>query len=204
MRLVGAPPSAIGKFGGDTDNWMWPRHTGDFSVFRIYADADNQPADYSPDNVPYRPRHWFPVSTAGMDEGDFTFVYGCPGSTREYVTSDHVARVMVSNPNKIRMRTERLDIINAAMAADPAVRIKYASKAANIANAWKNGRVRASDWNALVRSERNAPMRSASPGGPPDSRSMRGYWSVCGALTRPATGLRMQRISIRREFSPSN
>ncbi|HAD56696.1 MAG TPA: peptidase S46, partial [Alistipes sp.] len=104
-------------------NWMWPRHTGDFSVFRIYADADNQPADYSPDNVPYRPRHWFPVSTAGMDEGDFTFVYGCPGSTREYVTSDHVARVMASNPNKIRMRTERLDIINAAMAADPAVRI---------------------------------------------------------------------------------
>lgn len=137
VRLVGAPPSSIGKFGGDTDNWMWPRHTGDFSVFRIYADADNQPADYSPDNVPYRPRHWFPVSTAGMDEGDFTFVYGCPGSTREYVTSDHVARVMASNPNKIRMRTERLDIINAAMAADPAVRIKYASKAANIANAWK-------------------------------------------------------------------
>lgn len=137
VRLVGAPPSAIGKFGGDTDNWMWPRHTGDFSVFRIYADADNQPADYAPDNVPYRPRHWFPVSTAGMDEGDFTFVYGCPGSTREYVTSDHVARVMASNPNKIRMRTERLDIINAAMAADPAVRIKYASKAANIANAWK-------------------------------------------------------------------
>lgn len=137
VRLVGAPPSSIGNFGGDTDNWMWPRHTGDFSVFRIYADADNQPADYSLDNVPYRPRHWFPVSTAGMDEGDFTFVYGCPGSTREYVTSDHVARVMASNPNKIRMRTERLDIINAAMAADPAVRIKYASKAANIANAWK-------------------------------------------------------------------
>lgn len=137
VRMVFAPPSSVGKFGGDTDNWMWPRHTGDFSVFRIYADADNQPADYSPDNVPYRPRHWFPVSTAGMDEGDFTFVYGCPGSTREYVTSDHVARVMVSNPNKIRMRTERLDIINAAMAADPAVRIKYASKAANIANAWK-------------------------------------------------------------------
>lgn len=137
VRMVFAPPSSVGKFGGDTDNWMWPRHTGDFSVFRIYADADNQPADYSPDNVPYRPRHWFPVSTAGMDEGDFTFVYGCPGSTREYVTSDHVARVMASNPNKIRMRTERLDIINAAMAADPAVRIKYASKAANIANAWK-------------------------------------------------------------------
>lgn len=137
VRMVFAPPSSVGKFGGDTDNWMWPRHTGDFSVFRIYADADNQPADYSPDNVPYRPRHWFSVSTAGMDEGDFTFVYGCPGSTREYVTSDHVARVMASNPNKIRMRTERLDIINAAMAADPAVRIKYASKAANIANAWK-------------------------------------------------------------------
>ncbi len=137
VRLVGAPPSAIGKFGGDTDNWMWPRHTGDFSVFRIYADADNQPADYSPENVPYRSQRYFTVSTGGVDAGDFTFVYGCPGSTREYVTSDHVARVMATNPNRIRMRTERLDIINAAMAADPAVRIKYASKAANIANAWK-------------------------------------------------------------------
>lgn len=137
VRLVGAPPSSIGKFGGDTDNWMWPRHTGDFSVFRIYADADNQPSDYSPDNVPYTPKRHFPISTKGIGEGDFTFVYGFPGSTRQYVTSDHVQRVLASDPNKIRMRTKRLDIIKAAMDADPSVRIKYSSKAADIANAWK-------------------------------------------------------------------
>ena len=138
VRLVGAPPSSIGKFGGDTDNWMWPRHTGDFSVFRIYADADNQPADYSPENVPYRPEKHFTISTRGIDEGDFTFVYGFPGTTREYVTSDYVDYVLNDlNPNTIRMRTERLDIIGTAMEADPAVRIKYASKAAMIANAWK-------------------------------------------------------------------
>lgn len=137
VRLVAAPPSSIGKFGGDTDNWMWPRHTGDFSVFRIYADADNQPADYSPENVPYQPKKYFTVSTDGIGEGEFTFVYGCPGATREYVVSDYVDYVLESNPNKIRMRTERLDIMNAAMEADPEVRIKYSSKAAYIANAWK-------------------------------------------------------------------
>ncbi len=138
VRLVGAPPSAIGKFGGDTDNWMWPRHTGDFTVFRIYADADNQPADYSPANVPYRPKKHFTISTKGIREGDFTFVYGFPGTTREYVVSDYVDYVLNDlNPHTIRLRTERLDIIGAAMAADPAVRIKYASKAAQIANAWK-------------------------------------------------------------------
>ena len=116
VRLVGAPPSSIGKFGGDTDNWMWPRHTGDFTVFRIYADADNQPADYSPENVPYRPEKHFTISTRGIDEGDFTFVYGFPGTTREYVTSDYVDYVLNDlNPNTIRMRTERLDIIGAAM-----------------------------------------------------------------------------------------
>ena len=88
VRLVGAPPSSIGKFGGDTDNWMWPRHTGDFSIFRIYADKNNEPADYSEDNIPYTPKRFFTVSRAGVQEGDFTFVYGCPGSTKEYVTSD--------------------------------------------------------------------------------------------------------------------
>ena len=90
VRLVGAPPSSIGKFGGDTDNWMWPRHTGDFSIFRIYAGKDNEPADYSEDNIPYTPRRYFTISRAGVKEGDFTFVYGCPGSTKEYVTSDEV------------------------------------------------------------------------------------------------------------------
>lgn len=138
VRLVGAPPSSIGKFGGDTDNWMWPRHTGDFTVFRIYADADNQPADYSPENVPYTPKRHFTISTRGISEGDFTFVYGFPGTTREYVTSDYVDYVLNDlNPHTIRLRTERLDIIGAAMEADPAVRIKYASKSAMIANAWK-------------------------------------------------------------------
>lgn len=138
VRLVAAPPSSVGKFGGDTDNWMWPRHTGDFSVFRIYADADNQPADYSQENVPYHPKKHFAISTKGIKEGDFTFVYGFPGSTREYVVSDFVDYTLnYSNPNKIRLRTKRLDIINAAMQSDPAVRIMYSAKAATIANAWK-------------------------------------------------------------------
>ncbi len=138
IRLVGAPPSSIGKFGGDTDNWMWPRHTGDFSVFRIYADKNNQPADYSADNVPYTPKRHFTISTKGAAEGDFTFVYGFPGTTREYVTSDFVDYTLNhSNPAKIHLRTLRLDIISAAQEADVATRIMYASKHANIANAWK-------------------------------------------------------------------
>ncbi len=138
IRLVGAPPSSIGKFGGDTDNWMWPRHTGDFTVFRIYADKDNQPADYSPENVPYTPKRHFAISTKGAAEGDFTFVYGFPGSTREYVTSDFIDYTLNhSNPAKIHLRTIRLDIISEAQSKDVATRIMYASKHANIANAWK-------------------------------------------------------------------
>ncbi len=138
IRLVGAPPSAIGKFGGDTDNWIWPRHTGDFSMFRIYAGRDNQPADYSPDNVPYRPKRWLPVSTKGIREGDFTMIYGFPGNTQQYVISDAVRYVQHrSDPMKIALRTERLNIISAAQEADPATRIRYADKHASIANAWK-------------------------------------------------------------------
>lgn len=140
VRLVAAPPSSIGKFGGDTDNWVWPRHTGDFSVFRIYAAADgsNRPADYAPDNVPYRPARFFTVSTEGVKEGDFTFVYGFPGTTQEYVTSDAVRyTVERSNPMKIALRTKRLDIIREASAADPATRIAYAARQASIANGWK-------------------------------------------------------------------
>ncbi len=138
IRLVGAPPSSIGKFGGDTDNWMWPRHTGDFSIFRIYAGKDNEPADYSPENVPYQPKRHFAISTKGAEEGDFTFVYGFPGSTREYVTSDFVDYTLNhSNPAKIRLRTKRLDIISEAQSKDVATRIMYASKHAGIANAWK-------------------------------------------------------------------
>ena len=138
VRLVGAPPSSIGKFGGDTDNWMWPRHTGDFSIFRIYADKDNNPADYSADNVPYRPKKFFKISRGGVQEGDFTFVYGCPGSTKEYVTSDEVRYIAeVSDPQKIALRTLRLDIQKKYLSRDQAVRIQYSSKNANISNAWK-------------------------------------------------------------------
>ena len=138
VRLVVAPPSSIGKFGGDTDNWMWPRHTGDFSVFRIYADRNNQPADYSKDNVPYTPKRHFTISTQGAAEGDFTFVYGFPGTTREYVTSDFVDYTLnYSNPAKIHLRTLRLDVISEAQEKDVATRIMYASKHASIANAWK-------------------------------------------------------------------
>ncbi|MBR5592703.1 MAG: S46 family peptidase [Bacteroidaceae bacterium] len=138
VRLVGAPPSSIGKFGGDTDNWIWPRHTGDFSMFRVYAGADNEPADYSADNVPYHPKRHFPISTKGVDEGDFTMIYGFPGNTQEYVTADAVEYVAeVSNPMKIALRTIRLDIIGEAQGKDVATRIAYAAKHANIANAWK-------------------------------------------------------------------
>ena len=138
VRLVGTPPSSIGKFGGDTDNWVWPRHTGDFSIFRVYANAENEPADYSEDNVPYRPARHFEVSTKGIDEGDFTMIYGFPGNTQEYVTADAVDYVAkMANPMKIALRTIRLDIISEAQAKDVATRIAYAAKHANIANAWK-------------------------------------------------------------------
>ncbi|WP_418983487.1 S46 family peptidase [Alistipes sp.] len=138
VRLVAAPPSSIGKFGGDTDNWIWPRHTGDFSVFRIYASKDNRPAAYSPDNVPYRPKRHFTISTKGVKEGDFTMIYGFPGNTQEYILSDAVRYIAQrSDPAKIAIRSGRLDIIAAAQAADPALRIHYAAKHATIANAWK-------------------------------------------------------------------
>ena len=138
VRLVGAPPSSIGKFGGETDNWMWPRHTGDFSIFRIYAGADNLPADYSPDNVPYRPRKSLKISRAGVQEGDFTFVYGCPGSTQEYVHSEAVRYIQdVSDPEKIALRTTRLNLMKKHMDQSQAVRIQYSSKYASVANAWK-------------------------------------------------------------------
>ena len=138
VRLVGAPPSSIGKFGGDTDNWIWPRHTGDFSIFRVYAGSDNQPADYSKENVPYRPKRHFKISTDGVQEGDFTMIYGFPGNTQEYVISDAVEYVAnVSNPMKIALRTQRLETISEAQSKDVAVRIAYAAKHANIANSWK-------------------------------------------------------------------
>ena len=138
VRLVGSPPSAIGKFGGDTDNWMWPRHTGDFSLFRIYADANNKPAVYSVDNVPYKSPVHFPISLKGIREDDFTMVYGYPGNTSQYVTSYHV-EMLVNQiyPRLVDLRTAKLDAMNYYVEKDAAVRIKYAAKNASLSNSWK-------------------------------------------------------------------
>lgn len=138
VRLVGAPPSDVGKFGGDTDNWMWPRHTGDFSLYRIYANKENKPAPYSEDNVPYTPKRHLPISLKGVQPGDFTMVYGYPGSTQQYITSqavDHVVNHL--NPLNISLRDARLKIMAQHMQHNDTVRIKYASKQAGVANAWK-------------------------------------------------------------------
>ncbi len=138
VRLVGAPPSNIGKFGGDTDNWMWPRHTGDFSMFRVYVDKDNNPSEYSKDNVPYKPLKHLEISLGGVNEGDFTFVFGYPGTTRRYVTHDYVDMAAnQQNPVRIALRSIRLEHYNAAMKQSPAQRLKYASRVASIANGWK-------------------------------------------------------------------
>jgi hypothetical protein len=138
VRLVGAPPSAIGKFGGDTDNWMWPRHTGDFSVLRIYAGKDGRPADYSPENVPLTPRHHLPVSLNGVQFGDFAMILGFPGSTNRYLTSFGVKTVMEQvNPARVKVRAKKLSLMKEDMDASDAVRIKYASKYASISNYWK-------------------------------------------------------------------
>ncbi len=140
IRLVGAPPSAIGKFGGDTDNWMWPRHTGDFSLFRIYADKDNKPAEYSEDNVPYQPKRHFPISLKGVKKGDFTMVFGYPGRTQENLTSYAVKMITeVENPHQIKIRENKINIMSADMEASKKVRIQYASKYARVSNYWKNG-----------------------------------------------------------------
>ncbi|MCA0131502.1 S46 family peptidase [Winogradskyella alexanderae] len=138
VRLVGAPPVGIGKFGSDTDNWVWPRHTGDFSLFRIYADKNNRPAKYSTDNVPYKPKHFLPVSLDGIEEGDFTMVFGFPGRTNEYLPAVAVEQITQKvNPVKIAIRDAALKVIDAYMKSDDQIRIQYASKQARIANAWK-------------------------------------------------------------------
>ncbi len=138
VRLVGAPPVGIGKFGSDTDNWVWPRHTGDFSIFRIYADANNRPAKYSKDNVPFTPRHFLPVSIDGIEEGDFTMVFGFPGSTDEYLPAVAIEQIVEKvNPSNIAIREAALKVMDEKMKTDDEVRIKYASKQARIANYWK-------------------------------------------------------------------
>lgn len=138
VRLVGAPPSSIGKYGGDTDNWMWPRHSGDFALFRVYADTNNMPADYSPYNVPYQLKWHFPISTAGVKDGDFTMVFGYPGSTSQYVPSFHLQMLTETvYPALIDLRTAKLNIMNHYMDNDAMVRIQYASKNASLSNTWK-------------------------------------------------------------------
>lgn len=138
VRLVGAPPSSIGKFGSDTDNWVWPRHTGDFSMFRIYAGKDNLPAPYSPDNVPYTPKHFLPVSMDGVEQGDFTMVFGFPGRTSEYLPASAVKQIQdLTDPLRIGLREQALKVMDEYMRQDEAIKIKYASTYAGIANYWK-------------------------------------------------------------------
>ena len=138
VRLVGAPPSAVGKYGGDTDNWMWPRHTGDFSMFRIYTGADGAPADYSAENIPLAPKHHLPVSLNGVKEGDFTMIFGFPGSTDRYLSSFGVQQAVDKyNPAVVEIRDVKLAIMRKTMAADDATRLLLASNYAQTANYWK-------------------------------------------------------------------
>lgn len=138
IRFVGTPPNSIGKFGGDTDNWVWPRHTGDFSVFRIYAGKDNKPAAFSQDNQPYKPLHYLPISFQNRQEGDFTMVYGFPGTTEQHVVSEYLKFIIEKErPSRIEMRNQSLAVIDAGMKASDLTRIQYAAKQASIANAWK-------------------------------------------------------------------
>jgi hypothetical protein len=139
VRLVGAPPESIGKFGHDTDNWMWPRHTGDFSMFRVYTGPDGKPADYSPDNIPLKSKHYLPVSLKGYEKGDFTMVMGYPGSTSRYMTSWEVQESLeIDHPIRIQVRGIKLELMMEDMMADEKVRIQYASKHSRSSNYWKN------------------------------------------------------------------
>ena len=138
IRLVGAPPSSIGNFGGDSDNWMWPRHTGDFSLFRIYSNQNNQPAEYSEDNVPYKPLYVLPISIKGVEENDFTFVFGFPGRTEEYLPSYAIEMItQIQNPTRINLRRQKLDIYESFMTQDELVKLQYSNKQKGLANAWK-------------------------------------------------------------------
>ena len=137
VRFVGAPPASVGKFGGEADNWEWPRHTGDFSMFRVYAGPDNEPAAYSENNVPYRPKQALKISLAGVKPGDFSFIMGYPGSTQRFQTADQLQNMIDGFMIRVAARTARQDVMVAGMEADPVVRLKYASKYAGSANGWK-------------------------------------------------------------------
>ena len=138
VRLVGAPPSSIGKFGGDTDNWMWPRHTGDFALYRVYCASDGSPADYSDENVPYKPKHHLPIQLDGVSNGDYTMIFGFPGSTDRYLTSFGVEQALkISHPNRVNIRGKKLDIMKKWMDLDIKTNIQYASKHSSVSNYWK-------------------------------------------------------------------
>jgi hypothetical protein len=138
VRLVGAPPASIGKFGADTDNWVWPRHTGDFALFRVYAAVDNRPADYSTANIPLRPRHSLPISLDGVAEGDFTLVMGFPGRTQQYLPAEAIKYTLEhGDPTRVRMREKALRLIEDEMQRDPSVKLRYIAKQSTIANGWK-------------------------------------------------------------------
>ena len=190
VRLVGAPPSSIGKFGGDTDNWVWPRHTGDFSLFRIYSAPDGSPAEPSDENVPLDPAHHLPVSVHGVDEGDFTMVFGFPGRTERYIPSAQVEHLIDElNPTRIGMRTASLEVINAAMLEDDGTRIAYAAKQSRIANAWKKwiGQNEGLIDFGTVREKRQAQVELAKA---IRSQGLDEYSTVVGDLTKDFEALR--------------
>ena len=157
VRLVVAPPSSIGKFGGDTDNWMWPRHTGDFTVFRIYTAPDGSPAKYSKDNVPFHPKHYLPISLKGYEQGDYTMIWGYPGTTQRFMTSYEVENAInITDPALYEPLDIILPVINDAMNADDAVRLKYADGYAMLANTWKNQHGEVTSLKALRVAEKKA------------------------------------------------
>lgn len=178
IRLVGAPPSSIGKFGGDTDNWMWPRHTGDFSILRIYANKNNEAADYSEDNVPFKSKHFLPISIKGQKEGDFNMVMGYPGSTDRYLTSYEVDQSLkTSNPAYVKILGERLKIMKTHMDADDEVRIKLASNYASLSNTYKyfKGQIKSLNHNKLVQTLRKEENLYQNWADKPENRDEFGY-----------------------------
>jgi Peptidase S46 len=186
IRLVGTPPMAIGKFGGDTDNWVWPRHTGDFSVFRIYANSDNKSAKHDDANKPYKPIHSFPISLKPKKKGDFTLVYGFPGSTDQHLSSGQLKfYTEMERPARINMRQHSLDIIKPAMATDEKIFIQYASKSARISNAWKKwiGQIAGlKELNALEKKKRFEEEYMARAGEKSDWKAK--YYNVIGELNK--------------------
>ena len=185
VRLVGAPPSSIGKFGFDTDNWVWPRHTGDFSVFRIYANKDNKPAEYSEDNVPYTPKHYFKINLKGADEGDFTMVYGFPGRTQEYLSSHMVNQIInKQDPGRIRMRDKSLEIINAGMREDEKVKIQYAAKQSRISNSWKKWKGEVKGLKRLNAVEKKKALEDKFKAAVAANKQFKGYENLIGEFDK--------------------